>query len=463
MNEDFGVGRPRPARPAAGPRNRISYATHDRNNLAGRLSVAKAETTEPKDKVVAVAVDEDTVEDTLVSTPVASNKAGKPSIDDVTKDTMEDTEVIGDGTDKDTGPPKDAWYKRWVSKLTPKQWLMVLTAILLIVAGGTSWILTRPAKAASVSIVKTPKPKPKPIPEAPTSPLTGLEVSADDAKHIVTGVMIENSVDARPQSGLDKAGVVYEAIAEYGITRFLALFQEGQPGNIGPVRSVRPYYIDWARSFDAPIAHVGGSPEALQKLKTDGGKDLDQFFNSDSYRRVGTRFAPHNVYTTMANLNQLEAGKGWTASTFTGFDRKKVRDVKPPATPTTKSINIAISGPTYNVHYEYDPAKNIYMRTMAGTPHIDAETHNQLTPKVVIGLVTGYSLEADQYHSSYQITGSNKAYIFQEGTATEVTWKRDTPSSQYTFTDTAGKPFKLDPGQTWITVVSDPTAVTYAP
>src|SRR3989344_4870304 len=127
---------------------------------------------------------------------------------------------------------------------------------------------------------------PKPVTIA--SPLTGLQVAPELAQRPVTAIMIENSLDARPQSGIQEAGVVFEAIAEGGITRFISLYQEAQPTYIGPVRSLRPYYIDWAVPFDASIAHIGGSPDALAQIRN-GGKDLDQFFNSGSYSRISSR------------------------------------------------------------------------------------------------------------------------------------------------------------------------------
>jgi hypothetical protein len=135
-----------------------------------------------------------------------------------------------------------------------------------------------------------------PKPTTVASPLSGVQVSPDLAKRPVTGIMIENSPDARPQSGLQDAGVVYEAIAEGGITRFLALFQDSRPQYIGPVRSLRPYYIDFGWPYQAAIAHVGGSPDALTQIRSGSYRDLDQFFNSGTYSRINSRVAPHNVY-----------------------------------------------------------------------------------------------------------------------------------------------------------------------
>ena len=267
------------------------------------------------------------------------------------------------------------WYKRSIAfvKEHHRASIIVGAAIILLIGGGISYAMTRPApKLASSSVKKAVKPKavaPTPI----TSPLTGMVVSADEAKRPTTAVMIENTVFARPQSGLKEAGVVYEAIAEAGITRFLAIYQEAKPANIGPIRSSRPYYVDWAHSFDAAYAHVGGSPDALSKIKADGVKDLDQFFNPAYYHRISSRDAPHNVYTDMGQLDTAKTAKGFTSSSFTSWPRKADAPAKD-AVVTARTVDIAISGPTYNTHYDYVPATNSYNRSEGGDGHVDAET-----------------------------------------------------------------------------------------
>lgn len=360
----------------------------------------------------------------------------------------------------DSGQPPDSSGKqRWYKRLSRKQWIIIGAVVFVLTAASavTLALVTKDKPAPKKTTSKTaPAPAPPP---PPTSPLTGLDVAEADTKRPVIGVMIENSTFARPQSGLQEAGVVYEAIAEYGITRFLALYQEASPSNIGPVRSARPYYVDWARGYDAAYAHVGGSPDALAKIKTEGIRDLDQFHNAGSFRRISQREAPHNVYTTGDNLRQLASGKGWNSSTFTGLSRKKEAKA---AAPTAIAIDIGISGPTYNVHYDYDASCNCYPRKLAGAPHSDGDSGKQIAPKVVVGLVTPYGLMADGYHSTYTTTGTGAVKIFQDGTVTEGTWKRDTTVSQYTFSDANGKPIALNPGQTWFTAVGSPAAITHS-
>jgi hypothetical protein len=350
------------------------------------------------------------------------------------------------------------WPRSWSTKKKRIFTTLLIIVVLALLGGGYYWYKHTHASKSVAVIKKTDTTPPKPTTEA--SRLTGVMVAPDLAKRAVTGVMIENSPDARPQSGLLDAGVVYEAVAEGGITRFLALFEESQPAYIGPIRSSRPYYLDWLLPFDASYAHVGGSPEALAQIKALKVKDLDQFANSGAYQRVSQRYAPHNVYSSIDKLYSLAQSKGYTSSNFTGFLRK----VETPATaPNAKSIDFAISSYLYNPHYDYDPATNSYKRSEGGKPHIDEKTGAQLSPKVVVALVTPSALESDGTHNSYATTGTGVMYVFQDGIMTQGTWKKDSRTAQFVFTGSDGQPIKLNPGQTWVSMVTTAGAVVYKP
>lgn len=356
-----------------------------------------------------------------------------------------------------------AW---WTSQSRNVRFGIIAIFLLLFGGGAIIWFrYIQPDSNPSLSIVRHPKKKPTTV----ASPLTGVQVSPADAARPVTGIMIENSDEARPQSGLQDAGVVYEAIAEAGITRFLALYQEGQPQYIGPVRSLRPYYIDFAAPFQASIVHVGGSPDALAEVTSGGFRNLDQFYNGAYFTRINSRYAPHNVYTSFAKLDALNQAKGFTKSSFSGWPRKADKKM---ASPTAKNIKLAVSSADFWATYAYDPASNTYLRSEAGQPHIELvnpgdKTGPQLHPKVVIALVMGLSngaLDASgAYYSEYQDTGSGQLYVFQDGGVTQGTWSKPDTSSQFSFTDSNGSPIKLDAGQTWVTLVSLASQVTYSP
>ena len=351
----------------------------------------------------------------------------------------------------ETAPKKQGRWSRirtWIRNHRTKTYI-IIGAVLIVVAGIIAYvILSQKTSLPSVSVIKS-TPKPKPI--IYYSPLTG-EAVPDEAttKAAVTGIMIENSPDARPQSGIKDAGIVYEAIAEGGITRFLALYQQEKPALIGPVRSVRMYYVDWVAPYNASIAHIGGSAAALSEVRNGKYRDIDQFFNAGSYWRATDRYAPHNVYTSFERLDALNKAKGYTKSVFTAFKRV---DGKASAKPDATSISINISGPLYNTAYTYDPTTNKYNRQLAGVPHMDREK-GQITPSVVVALKVNMSLVMeDGYRESIMTTGSGEAVIFQNGTAQTVTWHKADRASQIIFTDAAGKEVQLVRGQTWITAV----------
>ena len=331
-------------------------------------------------------------------------------------------------------PKKKRSLKERFMALSRKQKIIVIALTVLVLIGGGVGVAfalqDKPAPKQAVIKKETPKPAPKPT--TVPSTLSGIQVAPEVNDRPVTAVMIENSLDARPQSGVNQASVVFEAVAEGGITRFLTLFQDTQPDYVGPVRSVRPYYIQWALGFDAAIAHAGGSAEGLANMRDWKVKDLNHA--NDYFWRVSNRFAPHNLYTSIAKLNEYEASKGYGKPNFTGFVRTTAE--KPAKVPTAKSIDMAISSGAFNVHYEYDATTNSYKRAVGGTAHLDEKSSAQLSPKVVIGLIMAKG-QSDIY-STYNVIGSGQAYVFQDGLVTLGTWKKDSRTSQIMFTDANG-------------------------
>jgi Protein of unknown function (DUF3048) N-terminal domain/Protein of unknown function (DUF3048) C-terminal domain len=352
------------------------------------------------------------------------------------------------------------WPHLSLKRATKKQRIIGSALIAVLLLGGGTGVyalhqaLSKDQPAPVAQKVETPTP----APATEASKLTGVQIAPELNKRPVTGIMIENSPDARPQSALKDAGVVYEAIAEGGITRFLALFQESQPDYIGPVRSVRPYYVDLLLPYDASIVHAGGSAEGLAKVRAMGVKDIDHGANGGAFRRVSDRYAPHNLYTSMAALDQVSAARGYTTSNVKSLERKAE---KPSPQITARTINIGISSPLYNLRYDYDPATNSYKRFLAGRPHTDHRSGQQLAPKTVVTLAMGYSQKG--IYSVYQTTGKGQAFIFQDGAVQAVHWSRANEREQFVFTDDAGKKIALNAGQTWFTLVKNPGHVSFSP
>lgn len=361
--------------------------------------------------------------------------------------------------DANSRKPKHRFFlPRWTLS---KRWTIIIGAVTatLICGGAAAAYFAQPRDQGGSFTSKKPN-YTAPAATTVANSLSGLQVDPAVNTRPITGVMIENSQDARPQSGLNQASVVFEAIAEGGITRFLALFQDTTPDYIGPVRSVRPYYIQWCMSFDCAIAHAGGSPEALADIKSWGTKNLDQFASSSSYQRITSRYAPHNLYTSMTKLNALEASKGYSAPSFTPLVRKAD---SPSATPNASSIDVSISSALYNSHYDYDATTNSYKRSEGGAAHetVDANgAKTQITPKVIVALIMTYGVASDK-HSSYGVTGSGEVLVFQDGTVAHGSWHKDDYKSSLSLKDDAGAALKLNPGQTWFVALPTTSKIAY--
>ncbi|PID30430.1 hypothetical protein CSA80_02100 [Candidatus Saccharibacteria bacterium] len=358
-----------------------------------------------------------------------------------------------------------------------RKWTIIAAVLTVLLIGGggiAAYYLTKPGVKGGVYISKSKRP-PKPEPKITTvaSSLSGLQVDPAVNERPVIGVMIENSLAARPQSGLDQASVVFEAIAEGGVTRFLALFQDTQPDYIGPVRSARPYFVQWCMSFDCAYGHAGGSPEALANIRQWGTKDLPD--TRGIYWRASNRYSPHNLYSSSAKLSELAASRGYGKPTFTGFTRKadqplhKAAPAQAGEAPTdgrqkAHLINLNISSGKYNARFDYDATSNSYKRSQGGAAHIAVNAAGQQThisARVVVALVMQYGIQADRVHSVYNTVGNGQAYIFQDGSVVQANWSKTSVAGPLVLTDANGNPIALNAGKTWITALGGPGRLSY--
>ncbi len=268
-------------------------------------------------------------------------------------------------------------------------------------------------------------------------------------------VMVENYPDARPQSGLADADIVYETLAEGGITRFLAFYQTRGVPNIGPVRSARTYFADIANEWNAVYAHVGGNSDVLANIRAGDYKnisDADQFFNGDYFHRVSQRPAPHNMYTSTSKLDELAEARGFGMEA--AYQPWLFKDDAPMATPTD-SIEINFSFPDYAVNYRYDASRNAYVRWMAGKPHTDLDTGKQIIAKtVLVQLVKIYPVQSDTPLSiGMDLASGGKGYVFEDGKVTVGAWKKI--GGRTRFYNANGAEISFNRGQIWVELVPD--------
>ncbi|HEX3082200.1 MAG TPA: DUF3048 domain-containing protein [Candidatus Saccharimonadia bacterium] len=348
-----------------------------------------------------------------------------------------------------------------------KRIVLIASAVILVTgAGVAAWAFThRPAPHVASKPSPTPKPTPTPTPTPVTkfSPLTGLPVTPAQADQPIIGVIIENHPDARPQSGLQDAGVVYEANAEGGITRFEAFFLENRPAAIGPVRSLRTYFLDWGLEFNAPVAHAGGNADALDEVTPLGMKDLNALsFASSGFYRTTDRIAPHNLYTSGAKLDTLLARYSFTGpATFTPSPRKADTPTQAPAHP---NIHIDYSYSGYQVDYKYDATTNDYARYLSGQPHVDRNTGKQIHVKniVVEMMPTSYGYtRIGESTVIMQTVGQGQGYVIRDGTVVPCTWVKDSRGVRTKLLDASGADIPLDAGNTWYSIVPVGKSVTF--
>ncbi len=247
--------------------------------------------------------------------------------------------------------------------------------------------------------------------------INGAKVSDQTARTRPIAVMIENHPDARPQAGLLQADIIYETLAEGGITRFLAVYQSQTATKIGPVRSAREYFALLANEISAVYAHVGGSNEAISQIKAGKYKhfsDANEYYNGEFFPRPKDKIAPHNIYTSSELLEKLIAARSYLS--LAKYDSWLFKDDEP-ATPgqiTTNKINIDFSRPGYEVEYRYSTSTNSYLRFLSGDTHTDEQTGKQLAAKnVVIQLVNVTPVPNDPLlQVNIQLTGEGRAVIF---------------------------------------------------
>jgi len=353
-------------------------------------------------------------------------------------------------------------------KIRPnKKRVMVLSGlliVLLIIAGYIWWQRSHNTTgSAPLTNIFSGVVAPAPAPKA-DAPLTGLKVDPDAAKKPVVGVMIENlDPDARPQSGLGDAGIVYEALAEGGITRFLALFQTPAPAIVGPIRSLRPYYLDWGLEHNAPIVHAGGSQPALEAIVPRGLKNVEALvYGAPYFYRATDRLAPHNLYAKTDGIDAILAKLGFnTEPKFTTLTRK---DDAVQAAPAHPKIDIDFSSDSYAVSYQFDSTSDSYARTLAGVPHKDRNTDKQIMVKniVVEYVPTTYGTQQDgKPETDYAIVGTGKALVFEDGDVTTATWIKADHASVTKLTNSDGKDITFNRGNTWYEVIPTDKTVTY--
>lgn len=351
-------------------------------------------------------------------------------------------------------------------KKQPPIWLVVslLLILVLIVALGGYLLMSRTSFLDFFSGDRTPQNNEQnEEPEA-----VGLRrlidgVAVGDETKInppIFAVQIENMIDARPLSGISRASLVYETLAEAGITRLLAIFTaDNDVSEIGPVRSARPYFLDWTEEFGALYAHSGGSPEALRLIPQYDIWDLNEFAYGRFFWRSKTRYMPHNLYTSVELLGEAFTAKEGEVKNFTPwqFKDEAIADARPSE---EKRVKIYFSTRTYEAGWQYDRESNGYLRYQAGVIQQDRDGSEVWAKNIAVQFTKVVVLDGVG-RKKIDTVGEGEAIVLEDGVRIDGTWRKETKGERTKFYDADGAEIKFNPGVTWVEVVPIGTEVEF--
>ncbi|MCA9389869.1 DUF3048 domain-containing protein [candidate division WWE3 bacterium] len=368
---------------------------------------------------------------------------------------------------------------KWITLGKKKQIVVVITlGVFLLVSVGGIYAFVQSRQPVAIPInantddknsvdVESPEP-----PENQELPLDGALVTQAEYDRIMSylpmAVMIENSTTVRPVSGLSRADLVYEAVVEGGITRYMAVFLHHDAEEIMPVRSSRSYYLDWLEELDATYMHIGGAISdnpravALPRIFSTGVKTYMNV--SGAWLRKPGVLAPHNAFTSTDRMKDVQDKNGWARSTKLRpwlFKDEAPQDERP--SEQTISLEWGSWGRNaYSVVWVFDPVGNRYFYEVGGVRQMDAKTGDDVSPKNVIMQLTGFSSANDQYgHVLYDTVGEGRALIFRDGKIIDGTWKKTALDARTIYYDENGDEMEFNRGLSWIQAVPTESVITY--
>ncbi|HVB90970.1 MAG TPA: DUF3048 domain-containing protein [Acidimicrobiales bacterium] len=318
-----------------------------------------------------------------------------------------------------------------------------------------------PAHTGARATTTTKAPPPPP----PTCPLTGTAAPAGVPARPALGVKIDNIPAARPQSGLDKADVVFEEPVEGGITRLVAVFQCQEAPSVGPVRSARNVDIGILGQLGNPLeVHVGGIQPVLANINASPIVNVDLGAYGAIENHPAGRYAPEDTYSTTALMWGTHPTMTTPPPPLFAFSPTA------PAGSPVASVHVPFSGYS-DVTWKYNAAISAFQRFYNGTaPDMLADGAQTTAANVIVQYVhisygpwvesgcCSLEVQSDLYPGA-----SGRSEVFRGGVAIPGTWTRSTLGSATRFVNAAGAPINLQPGQTWVELLPDTITATTTP
>jgi len=283
--------------------------------------------------------------------------------------------------------------------------------------------------------------------------------------------MVQNSPKARPHSGLIYADMVFEAVAEYGVTRYVTLFSSFDADILGPVRSARIYFAEIARSFDPVYTFWGTYPEGYAAIKNMDMDVLDA--NSTAYvphTSSGWRdhsrsdALEHTAFIDTYGIKEDAIKHGYSLEGGQSPMAFKL-DAPDSGRGNISEITVDFSSSMYKVGFSYDDNTNKYLKSLAGSPHVDFESGQQLSLNNIIVIITDIDGPLSTAgHMMIRTTGSHDegtAYYFMDGNVIKGTWGRDSIFDPFEFKDSNSQQILFNRGSTWVCIIQSIDRLTY--
>lgn len=288
------------------------------------------------------------------------------------------------------------------------------------------------------------------------SPYTGEKVNENTYNNQAYMAIIENSKPARPQYGINDADIVFETMAEGGIPRFLALFQKNKVDKIGPIRSMRPYFLNLTKEYNLPFAHCGGSQEALNMISNENLMSINEIKCGSYFWRDRKRKSPHNLFTSSNKLLNAIKEKNYTSCNSS--NKLIFQDDYWANNSFSNAHTIILNlNKYYNTKYSYKDG--YYVKFMDNTPSIDKNNNKQVKTKNIVIQKTNMKLQKDNLHISINLIGEGDALVFSNGKYINARWFKKDLESKTLLKDKNGNEIPLSCGNTWWHIIDTKSKV----
>ena len=362
-----------------------------------------------------------------------------------------------------------------MNKRTFSALVLLLAAVLTLSSCGSAPAASSSAEPAVSVMAPVDVSVPDPEPEFPfTNPLTGEGSEADLSAARPIAIMINNLKKALPQLGVSQADLIYEAPAEGGITRMMAVFQSlDDVGDLGSVRSARPYYVEMAAGLDAIFIHAGGSDDAYSAIKNYGVFNIDgvngpyggTMFWRDAARKKNAGFE-HSLLTSPERIGKLLTGALANSRQTHKEGYSLPLDFMEDGTPATGSpadiITVEFSNYKTGI-FRYDAGKGSYLVEQYGAPYVDGNTDSQVAVTNVLFVCTDVkNIPGDTAgRKTVRLTGTGSGWFACGGKVIPITWAKDSANAPFRYTTADGQPLQLGVGKSYINIVDTKYPVTF--